>query len=116
MANIVTMGELLVRLSTINNNTFLQADSFQVNYGGGEANVAVSLAQFGHQVRFVTKLPDNSIADCAVNELYKMHINTDYIIRGGERIGTYYLETGSSVRPSKVVYDRKYSSISEAEV
>lgn len=116
MANIVTMGELLVRLSTINNNTFLQADSFQVNYGGGEANVAVSLAQLGHQVRFVTKLPDNSIADCAINELYKMHVNTDYIIRGGERIGTYYLETGSSVRPSKVVYDRKYSSISEAEV
>lgn len=114
MANIVTMGELLLRLSTTNHNTFRQADVFQVNYGGGEANVAVSMAQFGHNVKFVTKLPDNPMGDCAINEIYKMHVNTDDIVRGGERIGTYYLETGSSVRPSKVVYDRKHSSISEA--
>ncbi len=115
MANIVTMGELLLRLSTKNCNTFGQAGEFQANYGGGEANVAISLAQFGHNVKFVTKLPDNPIGDCAVNELHKMYVNTDNIIRGGERIGTYYLETGSSVRPSKVVYDRKYSAISEAK-
>lgn len=114
MSNIVTMGELLVRLSTVNHNTFSQAGEFQVNYGGGEANVAASLAQFGHNVNFVTKLPDNAIADCAINALYRLHVNTDYIVRGGERIGTYYLETGSSVRPSRVIYDRKYSSISEA--
>lgn len=114
MAEIVAMGELLVRLSTVNKNTFLQADEFQVNYGGGEANVAASLAQFGHNVRFATKLPDNAIADCAINALYRLHVNTDYIVRGGERIGTYYLETGSSVRPSRVIYDRKHSSISEA--
>lgn len=114
MADIVTMGEILVRLSTVNHDTFSQAGEFQVNYGGGEANVAVSLAQFGHNVRFVTKLPDNPVADCAINALYKMHVNTDYIVRGGERIGTYYLETGSSVRPSRVIYDRKYSAISEA--
>ena len=114
MSDIVTMGEILVRLSTVNHNTFSQAGEFQVNYGGGEANVAVSLAGFGHNVRFVTKLPDNAIADCAINSLYRMHVNTDYIVRGGERIGSYYLETGSSVRPSRVIYDRKYSSISEA--
>ncbi len=114
MVNIVTMGELLVRISTVNHNTFSQAGEFQVNYGGGEANVAASLAQFGHNVRFVTKLPDNPIADCAINALYRMHVNTDYIVRGGERIGSYYLETGSSVRPSRVIYDRKHSAISEA--
>lgn len=114
MADIVTMGELLVRLSTVNHSTFSQADEFQVNYGGGEANVAVSLAQFGHNVRFVTKLPENAIADCAINALYSMHVNTECIVRGGERIGSYYLEAGSSVRPSRVIYDRKYSSISEA--
>lgn len=115
MANIVTMGEVLLRLSTMNNNTFEQASCFQANYGGGEANVAISLSQFGHNVKHVTKVPDNPIGDCAVEELYKNHVNTDDIIRGGERLGTYYLETGSSVRASKVVYDRKYSSISEAK-
>ncbi|MFG6327665.1 MAG: sugar kinase [Lachnospiraceae bacterium] len=115
MSDIVTMGEILVRLSTINHNTFSQSGEFQVNYGGGEANVAVSLAGFGHNVRFVTKLPDNAIADCAINELYRMHVNTDYIIRGGERLGSYYLESGSSVRASRVIYDRKHSSISEAK-
>lgn len=115
MANIITMGEMLLRLSTINCNTFRQADAFQANYGGGEANVAISLAQLGHDVQYVTKLPDNSIGDCAVEELYRFHVGTKHIIRGGERIGTYYLETGSSVRPSKVVYDRRYSSISQAK-
>lgn len=115
MANIVTMGEMLLRLSTRNCNTFGQSSDFQANYGGGEANVAISLAHMGHSVKYATKLPDNPIGDCAVNELYKMHVSTENIVRGGERIGTYYLETGSSVRPSKVVYDRKHSSISEAE-
>ena len=114
MADIVTMGELLIRLSTVNHNTFSQSGEFQVNYGGGEANVAASLAKFGHNVRFVTKLPDNAIADCAINSLHAMYVNTDYIVRGGERMGAYYLETGSSVRPSRVIYDRKHSSISEA--
>lgn len=116
MTNIITMGELLLRLSTKHYNTFGQASEFQANYGGGEANVAISLAQMGHKVKYVTKLPDNPIGDCALNELYKMHVNTECIVRGGERIGTYYLETGSSVRPSRVVYDRKHSSISEADI
>ena len=115
MAKIVTMGEVLLRLSTTNNSTFEQTSCFQANYGGGEANVAISLTQFGHSVKHVTKVPDNPIGDCAVDELYKMHVNTEDIIRGGERLGTYYLEMGSSVRASKVVYDRKYSSISEAK-
>lgn len=115
MSDIVTMGEILVRLSTVDHNTFSQSGEFQVNYGGGEANVAVSLAGFEHNVRFVTKLPQNAIAECAINELYRMHVNTDYIVRGGERIGSYYLESGSSVRPSRVIYDRKHSSISEAK-
>lgn len=115
MAKIVTMGEVLLRLSTKNNELLSQAGDFQVNYGGGEANVAISLAHFGHEVKFVTKLPKNPIADCAINELYKNHIDISDIVRGGERMGTYYLETGSSVRPSKVVYDRKYSAISQAE-
>lgn len=115
MGNLVTMGELLLRLSTVSHNTFGQAGQFQVNYGGGEANVAVSLAQLGHNVKFVTKLPDNPIADCAENELYRRHVDTSCIVRGGERMGSYYLETGSSVRPSRVVYDRKHSAISEAE-
>lgn len=115
MGNIVAMGEMLVRLSTKNLMLFEQAQDFNVNYGGGEANVAISLARLGHNVKFVTKLPQNEIAQCAVNELYKNHVDVSDIIRGGDRMGTYYLETGSSVRASKVIYDRKYSSISMAK-
>ncbi len=116
MSKVLAIGEVLLRLSTYSNNLFSQADSFAANYGGGEANVAIALSNLGHDVRFVTKLPDNNIADKAINELYKMKVDTSYIARGGERIGIYFLEQGSSVRPSKVVYDRKYSSISQASV
>lgn len=114
MAKIVTMGEIMLRLSTPENNRFVQSDSFDINYGGGEANVAVSLSNFGHDAFFVSKVPSHEIGQAAVNSLRKYGVHTDFLVRGGERLGIYYLETGSSLRPSKVIYDRAHSSISEA--
>ena len=104
----------VLRLSTPNNEKFIQADEFDVNYGGGEANVAVSLANYGHDAEFVTAVPDNEIGECAVAALRKYNVETKHIARCGERLGIYYLESGSSMRPSKVVYDRAHSSISTA--
>ena len=104
----------MLRLSTPNNERFLQADEFDVCYGGGEANVAVSLANYGHDAEFVTKVPANPIGDCAVAALRKMNVKTDNIARGGERLGIYFLETGAAMRASNVVYDRAHSSISTA--
>ena len=114
MAKVVTMGEIMLRLSTPNNEKFIQADEFDVNYGGGEANVAGSLANYGHDAEFVTAVPDNPIGECAVAALRKMNVKTDNIARCGERLGIYYLETGASMRASNVVYDRAHSSISTA--
>ncbi len=114
MAKIVTLGEIMLRLSTPGNEKFIQADEFDVCYGGGEANVAVSLANYGHEAVYVTKVPSNPIGECAVAALRKMNVDTKYIARGGERLGIYFLETGSAMRPSTVVYDRAHSSISEA--
>lgn len=114
MAKIVTMGEIMLRLSTPNNEKFIQADEFDVCYGGGEANVAVSMANYGHDADFVTKVPENPIGECAVAALRKMNVGTKFIARGGERLGIYYLESGSAMRPSNVVYDRAHSSISTA--
>ena len=114
MAKIVTMGEIMLRLSTPNFEKFIQADEFDVVYGGGEANVAVSLANYGHDVSFVTKVPENPIGECAVAALRKMNVNTEYIAKGGERLGIYFLESGCSMRASNVVYDRAHSSISTA--
>ena len=105
----------MLRLSTPGNSRFVQSDSFDVVYGGGEANVAVSLASYGHDAYFVTKLPSHEIGQSALNALRRYGVHTDYIARGGERVGIYYLETGASMRPSKVIYDRAHSSISEAE-
>ena len=116
MAKVVTMGEIMLRLSSPLNSRFVQSQTFDVNYGGGEANVAVSLANYGHDAYFVSKVPSHEIGDCAVNALRKYGVHTDYIARGGERLGIYYLETGASMRPSKVIYDRKNSSIAEASV
>lgn len=112
---VVTMGEIMLRLSTPNYSKFVQASSFDVVYGGGEANVAVSLANYGHDAYFVTKLPEHEIGQSAVNDLRKYGVNTDYIVRGGKRIGIYFLETGASMRPSKVIYDRANSAIAEAD-
>ena len=114
MAKIVTMGEIMLRLSTPNNEKFIQADEFDVNYGGGEANVAVSLANYGHDAEFVTAVPDNEIGECAVAALRKYNVGTKHIARSGERLGIYFLETGSAMRASNVVYDRAHSSISTA--
>jgi len=105
----------MLRLAPEGYLRFAQADKFGVVYGGGEANVAVSLSNYGIDAAFVTKLPKHEIGQAAVNELRKFGVNTSMILRGGERIGIYYLEKGASQRPSKVVYDRKYSSISEVK-
>ena len=111
---VVTLGEIMLRLSTPGNTRFVQSDSFDVVYGGGEANVAVSCANYGHEAYFVTKLPKHEIGQSAVNALRKYGVKTDFIASGGDRVGIYYLETGASMRPSKVIYDRAGSSIAEA--
>jgi len=114
MAKIVTLGEIMLRLSTPGSARFVQSNHFDVVYGGGEANVALSLANYGHKAYFVSKLPEHEIGQSACNALRQYGVNTDYIVRGGDRLGIYYLETGASMRPSKVIYDRKGSSIAEA--
>lgn len=116
MAKIVTMGEIMLRLSTPNNEKIIQADEFDINYGGGEANVAVSLANYGHNAEFVTKVPDNPIGTAATATLRKYGVETKHIAKGGERLGIYFLETGSAMRASSVIYDRAHSAISEADI
>ena len=112
---VITFGEIMLRLAPEGYLRFIQADRFGATYGGGEANVAVSLAQFGEDASFVTKLPDNPIGQAAVNSLRRFGVNTDRIVRGGKRVGIYFLEKGASQRPSKVVYDRAGSAIAEAD-
>ncbi len=112
---IVTFGEIMLRLSPQGNRRFVQADTFDAIYGGGEANVAVSLANYGHDVAYVTKLPQNEIGQSAVNSLRRYGVDTSCIVRGGSRVGIYFAETGSAMRPSKVIYDRAGSAIAEAE-
>ncbi len=114
MGKIITLGEIMLRLSPPGNTRFVQTDSFDVVYGGGEANVAVSCANYGHDAYFITKLPKHEIGQSAVNALRKYGVKTDYIVRGGGRIGIYYLESGTSMRASKVIYDRAHSAIAEA--
>lgn len=110
---VVTFGEIMLRLSTPGFQRFVQTTQFDVTYGGGEANVAVSLAQFGADACYVTRLPKNEIGDAALNALRKYGVDTKHILRGGERLGIYFLESGASQRPSKVVYDRSHSAIAE---
>lgn len=114
MAKIVTFGEIMLRLSPSGNNRFIQIDSFDAIWGGGEANVAVSCANYGHQALFVSKLPKHEIGESAVNALRRYGVDTSHISRGGERVGIYYCETGASMRPSKVIYDRAMSAIATA--
>jgi 2-dehydro-3-deoxygluconokinase len=114
MSKIVTLGEIMLRLSTPGFERFEQTRHFDVVYGGGEANVAVSLSRFGHETYFVSKVPKNEIGEGAIQALQKYGVHTDYIRRGGSRLGIYFLETGASMRASKVIYDRAHSSISEA--
>ena len=114
VGDVATFGEMLLRLSAPDHLRLTQADQFRVHYGGAEANVAVSLAQFGLDVRFITKLPSHELGQNGVNELRKYGVETKYITRGGERVGLYFLEKGASQRPSKVLYDRAYSAMSQA--
>ena len=111
---IITFGEIMLRLAPEGYHRFIQADSFGATYGGGEANVAVSLGNYGFDGRFVSKLPYHEIGQAAVNSLRKYGVDTTHIVRGGDRIGIYFLEKGASQRPSKVIYDRANSSISTA--
>lgn len=114
MSKVVCFGEIMARLNPKGYLRFSQAKSFEVSYAGGEANVAVSLANYGIESSFVSKLPENEIAQAAVNSLRMYGVDIKNIIRGGERIGIYFVEKGASQRPSKVIYDRKHSSISTA--
>ena len=113
MAKVVTFGEVMLRLSTPGFLRFSQARQFDATFGGGEANVAVSLANYGVDAHFVTRLPDNDIAKMYTSELRGFGVNLDGVVYGGERVGIYYLETGAVARGSKVVYDRAHSSISD---
>jgi len=111
---IVTMGEMMLRLMPKNNLRFEQATEFEAYYGGDESIVAVSLAKMGMETRYVTKLPLNPIAQTAIGKLKEQGVDTSYIVRGGERMGLNFYENGASVRASNVIYDRKYSAISQA--
>lgn len=113
---VVTFGEIMLRLCPKGYNKLLQDSEFVATFGGGEANVAVGLQNFGVNASFVSKLPLNDIGDNAIASLHSFGIETKNICRGGERMGIYFLEKGASVRPSKVIYDRKYSAFSEANL
>lgn len=115
MQKVVTFGEIMLRLATPGYQRFIQSNSLGATFGGGEANVAVSLANYGIPVEFVTRLPQNDIADWCISDLRKYNVGTNGILRGGERVGIYFLETGAVARPSKVVYDRAHSSIASVE-
>lgn len=112
---VVTFGEIMLRLSTPGYERFIQSSRFDVNFGGGEANVAVSLANYGIPVDFISRLPKNDIGQACAMSLRKFNVGTENIIWGGERLGIYFLETGAVARASKVIYDRAYSSIASIE-
>ena len=114
MGKVITFGEIMLRLAPEGYYRFVQANSYGATYGGGEANVAVSLANYGLDAYFVTKLPKHDIGQAAVNELRRYGVNTSYITRGGDRVGIYFLEKGASQRASKVIYDRANSAIALA--
>lgn len=116
MTKVVTFGEIMLRLTPSQpNGRFIQADKFNIIYGGGEANVAVSCANYGDDAYFVSKVPAHEIGQAAINAMRRYGVNTQYIARGGNRLGIYYAENGASMRPSKVIYDRAGSSIAEAD-
>lgn len=114
MKKIVCFGELMMRLNPAGYLRFVQADQFVTTFAGGEANVAVALAEYGLHSVYVTKVPRHEIGQAAVNSLRKYGVDTSYILRGGERLGIYYVEKGASQRPSKVIYDRQNSAIALA--
>lgn len=112
---IVTFGEIMLRLATPGNLRFNQATEYSATFGGGEANVAVSLANYGMETEFVTRLPKNDIARACEMELHKYNVGTHHVVYGGDRLGIYFLETGAVSRASKVVYDRAHSAVSEIQ-
>jgi 2-dehydro-3-deoxygluconokinase len=114
MAEFLSFGEIMLRLKTPGNERFFQSPSFEATFGGGEANVAVALANFGLSAGFISALPQNDLGDAAIRELRGFGVDTTAVLRAGNRIGIYFLETGANQRPSKVVYDRAGSSIAEA--
>ena len=115
MARIVTFGEIMLRLCPEDGHRLLQTNWLEATFGGGEANVAVSLANFGEDVAYVTALPKNDVGQACINSMRYFGVDTRKILRQGDRIGVYYCEKGQAQRPSKVIYDRKYSSISMAK-
>lgn len=115
MAKVVTLGEIMLRLGTINDQRLLESHQLSVGFGGGEANIAIALANFGHEASYATKVPDNPWGQAARCHLAKYGVDTSQMIVGGERIATYFLEMGTGVRPTNVVFDRKYSAFSEMQ-
>ena len=111
----LTFGEIMLRLKSPGHERFFQSPMLEATFGGGEANVAVSLANYGEDVGFLSVLPKNAIGDECIKELRRVGVDTSRVVRGGERLGIYFLETGANQRPSKVVYDRAYSAIAMAK-
>lgn len=112
---VVTLGEIMLRLSTPGFERFVQSDSFDVTYGGGEANVAVAVSNYGLKGVFVSKVPDNPIGQAAINHLRRYGVDTQFVAKGGKRLGIYFLETGASMRASQVIYDRAGAAIAEVK-
>ena len=115
MAEYLTFGEIMLRLKTPGHDRFFQSPSFEATFGGGEANVAVALSNYGFDAGFVSALPNHEIGECAIRELRSFGVDTQHINRSGERVGIYFLEAGANQRPSKVIYDRAGSSICMAQ-
>ena len=115
MAKIITFGEIMLRLNPESYLRFTQSPKFEASYAGGEANVAVSLANYGLDAAFVSKVPAHDIGQCAINELRRFGVDTTMMLRGGDRLGLYFVEKGASQRPSKVIYDRANSAIATAK-
>jgi len=112
---VVTLGEIMLRLSTPDFKRFVQSDTFDITYGGGEANVSAALCNYGLNGTFVSKVPDNAIGQASINHLRRYGVDTKFVARGGERLGIYFLETGASMRASQVIYDRAHASIADVD-
>jgi 2-dehydro-3-deoxygluconokinase len=111
----ITFGEIMLRLKSPNHERFFQSPLLEATFGGGEANVAVGLARFGLNVAYVSVIPNNSIGDACIGELRRQGVDASLIMRNGNRLGIYFLESGANQRPSKVVYDRSHSAIAETK-
>lgn len=113
---VVTLGEVMLRLSTSDHKRFVQSETYEATYGGAEANVAAAMCNYGFDGTFITKVPDNAIGQSAINHLRRFGVNTQFIVKGGNRLGIYFLETGASLRGSQVIYDRAGSSITDFNI